>query len=215
MSAADRRERLLDVTKAIVDRQGFHAVSIEAVAREAGITRPIVYGHFRDLPGLLEALVEREATGRSPSSTSCCRGTWRPATRASCSWPRRRPTCAPPRRSPRRWKLVLMPQEGAPASMRERIAEGREQVVAQLAQAVAPLFQAGSGGPDPELTALMLSTMADEAVRLLLNDPGAIRRAARRRDALGRRPVDRPSVTSANPDRSGNLPWSRCLGRGC
>ena len=60
MSAADRRERLLDVTKAIVDRQGFHAVSIEAVAREAGITRPIVYGHFRDLPGLLEALVERE-----------------------------------------------------------------------------------------------------------------------------------------------------------
>ena len=55
--------------------------------------------------------------------------------------------------------------------MRERIAEGREQVVAQLAQAVAPLFQAGSGGPDPELTALMLSTMADEAVRLLLRDP--------------------------------------------
>ena len=41
-------------------QRGFHAVSIEAVAREAGITRPIVYGHFGDLPGLLEALVERE-----------------------------------------------------------------------------------------------------------------------------------------------------------
>ena len=60
LSARERREQLLDATKAIVARDGFHAVSIEAVAREAGITRPIVYGHFHDLPGLLEALVERE-----------------------------------------------------------------------------------------------------------------------------------------------------------
>src|SRR3954447_9799164 len=64
MSAEARREQLLDATKAIVARDGFHAVSIEAVAREAGITRPIVYGHFHDLPGVLEALVERE--GKRP-----------------------------------------------------------------------------------------------------------------------------------------------------
>src|SRR5918996_1113615 len=61
MPADARREQLLDATKAIVGRSGFHAVSIEAVAREAGITRPVVYGHFGDLTGLLEALVEREA----------------------------------------------------------------------------------------------------------------------------------------------------------
>ena len=60
MQAGERREQLLDATKTIVAERGFHAVSIEAVAREAGITRPIVYGHFTDLPGLLEALVERE-----------------------------------------------------------------------------------------------------------------------------------------------------------
>src|ERR671916_1877898 len=60
LTAAQRREQLLDVTKAIVTRRGFHAVSIEGVAREAGISRPIVYGHFEDLPGLLEALVARE-----------------------------------------------------------------------------------------------------------------------------------------------------------
>src|SRR3954447_9773706 len=61
MSGAERREQLLDATKAIVDERGFHAVSIEAVAREAGITRPVVYGHFGDLDGLLEALVQRES----------------------------------------------------------------------------------------------------------------------------------------------------------
>src|SRR4051812_24710301 len=60
MSAEQRREQLLDVTKQLAFDRGFHAVSIEAVAREAGISRPIVYGHFTDLSGLLEALVERE-----------------------------------------------------------------------------------------------------------------------------------------------------------
>ena len=64
MQAGERREQLLDATKAIVAERGFHAVSIEAVAREAGITRPIVYGHFNDLPGLLEALVDARDRSR-------------------------------------------------------------------------------------------------------------------------------------------------------
>src|SRR6478736_846171 len=60
MTALERREQLLDVAKAIVVDRGFHAVSMEAVAREAGVSRPIVYGHFQDLEGVLEALVTRE-----------------------------------------------------------------------------------------------------------------------------------------------------------
>src|SRR5882757_7316204 len=62
MTAEERREQILDVTKELVDERGFHAVSIEAVARRAGITRPVVYTHFHDLGGLLEALVDREGT---------------------------------------------------------------------------------------------------------------------------------------------------------
>src|SRR4051794_31023691 len=62
LSAAARREQILDATKELAAEAGFHAVSIEAVARAAGITRPIVYGHFGDLPGLLDALVRRETT---------------------------------------------------------------------------------------------------------------------------------------------------------
>ena len=60
LSGAQRRAQLLDTTKAIVGERGFHAVSIDAVARRAGITRPVVYDHFDDLAGLLNALVERE-----------------------------------------------------------------------------------------------------------------------------------------------------------
>ena len=60
MTAEARREQLLDAAKAVVADHGFHGVSIEAVARGAGITRPIVYRHFDDLAALLDALVERE-----------------------------------------------------------------------------------------------------------------------------------------------------------
>src|SRR3954462_12321336 len=70
MTGTARREQILDVTERIVEAHGFHAVSIDRVAREAGITRPIVYTHFGDLDGLLNALVDRgngqtlEALGR-------------------------------------------------------------------------------------------------------------------------------------------------------
>src|SRR5215208_3544992 len=60
MSAQARREQLLDAAKAAVAEHGIHGVSIEAVARGAGVTRPIVYRHFRDLAALLDALIERE-----------------------------------------------------------------------------------------------------------------------------------------------------------
>ena len=85
MQAGERREQLLDATKAIVAERGFHAVSIEAVAREAGITRPIVYGHFHDLGGLLEALVTRE-TARALSQLGSSRRTSSPRTRARRCW---------------------------------------------------------------------------------------------------------------------------------
>src|SRR4051812_30513700 len=59
MTGEARREQILDVTEGIVEVDGFHAVSIDRVAREAGITRPIVYTHFGDREGLLHALVDR------------------------------------------------------------------------------------------------------------------------------------------------------------
>jgi AcrR family transcriptional regulator len=169
MSAHERREQLLDVTKAIVAEDGFHEVSIERVAREAGISRPIVYEHFGDLSGLLEALVEREGEralaqlrevvprpGGDPREQLLAGlGAYLEAVRSD----------------PATWRLVLMPPEGAPRILHDRIARGRAAVVEQLAQAVGPGFGGGGESPDPELTARMLSATADEGARLLLTDP--------------------------------------------
>src|SRR6058998_3384457 len=119
MSAEERREQLLDVTKSIVERQGFHAVSIEAVAREAGVSRPIVYGHFDDLAGLLEALVEREGARALAQLADVLAGLSGYLAAAQAD--------------PVTWRLVLMPPEGAPAVLRERIETGRAAILAQLA----------------------------------------------------------------------------------
>jgi AcrR family transcriptional regulator len=168
MPAEQRREQLLDATKAIVDRDGFHAVSIEAVAREAGITRPIVYGHFSDLGGLLDALVEREgarALAQLQPTLPDVAAEGDPMEKLLGGL---RAYLEAARADPATWRLVLMPPEGAPAILRERIAAGRAAIIAQLAEAVPPLL---GSRPDPELTARMLSTVSDEMVRLHLSDP--------------------------------------------
>jgi AcrR family transcriptional regulator len=172
MTAEQRREQLLDATKAIVVADGFHAVSIEAVARAAGITRPIVYGHFEDLGGLLEALVEREsrrALAQLPDAYDDLLGALAAYLEAV-------------RADPDTWRLVLMPHEGAPRLLHERIAAGRAAVIARLAQAIGP----DRDLPDPELSAHMLSAYADEAARLTLDGYSVERILALTRWALKR-----------------------------
>jgi AcrR family transcriptional regulator len=162
MRAPARREQLLDAAKAVVADDGFHAVSIEAVARRAGITRPIVYRHFDDLAALLEALVERE--------TVRALGQLREFVPRKLAGDPREGLIAGLRgylqaveSDPVTWRLMLVPPEGAPGLLGERIAVGRAAVISQLAGTI--------DSPDPELTARALSTLADEAARLLLADP--------------------------------------------
>ncbi|MEW6267701.1 MAG: helix-turn-helix domain-containing protein [Thermodesulfobacteriota bacterium] len=52
---ADQRERLLQAARRAIHRLGPH-VSMEQIAAEAGITKPIVYRHFGDRRGLARAL---------------------------------------------------------------------------------------------------------------------------------------------------------------
>ncbi|HUR77391.1 MAG TPA: helix-turn-helix domain-containing protein [Acidimicrobiales bacterium] len=57
----DRRDALLDVAAAIVASDGADEVSMENVAEQAGVSRPLVYKHFANRAELLEALYARES----------------------------------------------------------------------------------------------------------------------------------------------------------
>ncbi|HET8651077.1 MAG TPA: TetR/AcrR family transcriptional regulator [Gaiellaceae bacterium] len=53
-----RREELLDAADTVIKRAG-PGVSMDEIAAEAGITKPVLYRHFGDKDGLYEALTER------------------------------------------------------------------------------------------------------------------------------------------------------------
>ena len=53
-----RRRELLDAADRVVHRSGA-GFSMDEIATEAGITKPVVYRHFGDKDGLQEALTER------------------------------------------------------------------------------------------------------------------------------------------------------------
>jgi AcrR family transcriptional regulator len=53
-----RRAELLDAADEVICRNG-PAVSMDAIAAEAGVTKPILYRHFGDKEGLYEALAQR------------------------------------------------------------------------------------------------------------------------------------------------------------
>lgn len=62
MSAESRRTQLMDAALAVIVRDGFDAITIDAVAREADVTRPVVYSVFDNLDDLLLALLDRQLT---------------------------------------------------------------------------------------------------------------------------------------------------------
>lgn len=170
MRAPDRREQLLDVTTELAVEEGFHAISLEAVARRAGITRAVIYQHFDDLQALLEAVIERESAraleqvGQSALADLSADNARELLLESLASYLR------VVRDHPTTWRLVLMPPEGAPESLRRSIAQGRAAVLARLTRAVQPALSGGEGN-DAELTARVLTAISDQYARLVLTDP--------------------------------------------
>ena len=172
MSAAERREQLLDVTKQLVGAHGFHDLSIEAIAKKAGITRPVVYQHFEDLDALTAAMLEREALRALGQLGSILpQSVPEGGDRSKELLAALRGYLETIQSDPVTWRLVLMPPEGAPAVLRDTVESGRDAVVAALAQVVGPGLSPENPSPDPQLTARLLSALSDEAARLLLKDP--------------------------------------------
>ena len=60
MTGTQRREQLLDVGRTLFAQKGYDAVSVEEIAKAAGVTKPIVYEHFGGKEGLYAVVVDRE-----------------------------------------------------------------------------------------------------------------------------------------------------------
>ena len=61
LSRVDRRDALLTTAAALLTDDSVEAVTMEAVAERAGVSRPLVYKHFANRGELLAAVYQREA----------------------------------------------------------------------------------------------------------------------------------------------------------
>lgn len=63
MTAAQRREQLIEVARGLFARQGYEGTSVEEIAAAASVSKPIVYEHFGGKEGLYAVIVDREVNG--------------------------------------------------------------------------------------------------------------------------------------------------------
>ncbi|MBI4260233.1 MAG: TetR/AcrR family transcriptional regulator [Actinobacteria bacterium] len=61
MRGPERKAQILAVARKVFGRNGFHNVSMDEVAREAGVTKPILYDHFSSKEALYLALLDADA----------------------------------------------------------------------------------------------------------------------------------------------------------
>jgi AcrR family transcriptional regulator len=173
MAPSERREQVIDAALRVIVEQGYAGVSIEAIARTAGVTRPVIYDHFPNLGALLQALIERE---ERIALAQLAEVIPRPELAASAdpvellgSGVRRFLEAV--RSRPPTWRIILLPLDGTPAIVREHVETNRARILERLRQ----LVQWGTGEStatvDVELAAGSILALAEEAGRRVLTDP--------------------------------------------
>ena len=159
----------------VIVEQGYEGVSIEAIARSAGVTRPVIYDHFPNLAALLQALIEREERIALDQLASVVPG---PELAQSAdpvavlvSGVRRFLEAVASR--PPTWRLILLPLDGTPAIVREHVETNRARILERLQLLVRWGVRDGPAAQtlDVELAARSIMALAEEAGRRALTDP--------------------------------------------
>ncbi|HEV3056486.1 MAG TPA: TetR/AcrR family transcriptional regulator [Solirubrobacteraceae bacterium] len=173
MPPAQRREQLIDAALSVILEQGYSGVSIEAVARTAGVTRPVVYDHFPNLGRLLHALVEREeryALEQLEAVVPDDAGSLEPAELLVAGVRRFLQAVAS---RPATWRIILLPLDGTPEIVRDHVETNRARTQERIERLVHWATQRPEipSDLDIELTARAIRSLGEEAGRTLLTDP--------------------------------------------
>jgi AcrR family transcriptional regulator len=157
----------------VILEQGYGGVSMEAVARTAGVTRPVVYDHFPNLGRLLHALIEREeqyAIEQLEEIVPDDPGELDP-TELFAGGVRRFLEAVADR--PATWRIILLPLDGTPEVVRDHVETNRARTQKRIENLVrVALKQADLRTDlDVELVSHAIRALGEEAGRTLLTDP--------------------------------------------
>jgi AcrR family transcriptional regulator len=164
-----RREQLLDMVLDVIDTDGVSAVSMDAIARRAGVTRPVVYSQFADANDMLRASLDREEQralaqildAMPVSGDDDVAGGFHHLFDAYLT---------AVTEAPQRWRSIFLIADAFTPTLHKRVARVRARIVREFEGA---LRQSCIGGPhaDPDLMAHHLVAALWESGRLLLVSP--------------------------------------------
>lgn len=174
--AEQRRTQLLDAALHLVVTRGHPAVTMEAVAEQAGVTKPVVYGIFTGRTELLAALLQREQQHGLQQLLDVLPDDL--ASRAD----------ADPgellgqvfaelldavRSAPERWHCIVMPLPDMPVEFHQAREHARALVLERAAGTVGWLLRTIGAPPtlDQEIVTHAVITLFEMAARLVLTDP--------------------------------------------
>lgn len=170
----ERRDQLLDAALELIVESGYGALTMHDVARRADVTRPVVYEQFAGRDELLTALLEREerrmqraVTASIPTDTlTADADPMRVLEAATLGF------LQAVRDAPGTWRLVYLPAEGTPASLRDDVEQSRRVIRGQLQMVLSwALHSRGIGNVDLELLAHVVQAFIERAAILVITEP--------------------------------------------
>jgi AcrR family transcriptional regulator len=168
----ERREQLLDATLSLIVAKGYESVSMEAIARNAGVTKPVVYDLFGSLADLLEALLEREEERALNQLAELMPVPAEDADPIQVLVDGIDAFLRAIETRPDAWRLSLMPIEAQPGIVREHVERDRTAVAKQLASIVRwGVQRLEMPISDVDLLVQTIITLAEQGGRLHLEDP--------------------------------------------
>ncbi|MEV6432185.1 TetR/AcrR family transcriptional regulator [Nocardia sp. NPDC051463] len=171
MSAAEREQQLLDVAEVLFTERGYEGVSVDEIARVAGVTRPIVYQHHGSKEGIFLACVVR---ARAQFAQSLVAG----VTEVMEAGQNLRAIAAAGGApyfdlvvsNPQRWALLFTTSANLEGTLAEQLGQLRHSTIEQVARLVRPL--AGVVGEEDLMAfSYAVSGIAEQLGRWWLRNP--------------------------------------------
>lgn len=168
LTAQQRQSQLLDIAERLFTEHGYEGVTMEDIAREAGITRPIVYRHLESREDAFLSCVRRARrqfeesimdVAKLPLDDLTAR-----ITAAGNSY------LDMIEADPQRWRLLFATSSGIDGYLVDQLAELRAQTVAVIAAGVRP-YASGFAEETIEAFAHMVSGIGEQLGRWWLTRP--------------------------------------------
>lgn len=163
-----RREQILDACVRLIAADGWRGMTMDRVAAEADIAKSVAYAIFESQAGLQRAVLQREQArgfALAADALAAARAGDTPFAAVSAALTVFLEGVAA---APDTWKLVLLPIDDAPDSVREAIRDGRERWRLEM---VAVVEEKLGDGVDADLLGHVVRGHAEYLARLVIEQP--------------------------------------------